>query len=68
MKVRVVGSENIFSEFNSASYLIDEDILIDCPNGSWKQVRNLNKEPREISHICFTHFHGDHYFDVPFIG
>ena len=33
MKITVIGTGNIGSKYNSASYMIDDDILIDMPNG-----------------------------------
>jgi len=36
MKLKVIGSGNLYSSSNSASYLIDNKILIDVPNGICK--------------------------------
>ena len=38
MKVRVIGSGSIWNEYNSASYLLDDDTIIDCPNGMCKYL------------------------------
>lgn len=67
MKVRVVGSGNINSKCNSASYLIDDDIIVDCPNGMCKALIREGINPGNIKHALITHFHGDHYFDMPFL-
>ena len=67
MKLNIIGSGNIFSKYNSASYLIDNNILIDVPNGTCKTLKNAGTEPSKVSHILITHFHGDHFLDMPFI-
>lgn len=67
MKLKVLGSGNIFSKYNSASYLIDDKILVDVPNGTCKILKNLGIESSSINNILITHFHGDHFFDMPFI-
>lgn len=67
MKLKILGSGNIFSKYNSASYLVDDKILIDVPNGTCKILKNIGIEPCKISEILITHFHGDHYLDIPFL-
>jgi len=67
VKLKVIGSGNIFSKQNSASYLIDDKILIDVPNGTCKTLKNIGIEPSKINDILITHFHGDHFFDMPFV-
>lgn len=66
MKITILGTGSTFSKLNSASYLIDNDILIDMPNGNCKNLKRRNIDSNNISHILITHFHGDHYFDIPF--
>lgn len=66
MKVRVVGSGSMWNEHNSASYLIDDNIIVDMPNGMCKYLFRQNKDPRDYKNILITHFHGDHFFDIPF--
>lgn len=66
MKIKIIGSGSIWNEFNSACYLIDNKILIDMPNGACKYLYRLGIEPSQIDNILITHFHGDHYFDLPF--
>lgn len=36
MKLKILGSGSIYSKDNSASYLIDNKILVDVPNGTCK--------------------------------
>ena len=66
MKVKVIGSGSIWNENNSASYMIDDNILVDIPNGMCKYLYKQNLTPKQIDTILITHFHGDHYFDMPF--
>ena len=36
MKVKVIGSGSMWNAYNSACFLIDDDIMIDMPNGACK--------------------------------
>ena len=66
MKVRVIGSGSMWCANNSACYLIDEDIMVDFPNGACKYLYKFGIQPKDINYVLLTHFHGDHYFDIPF--
>ena len=66
MKVVLVGTGSMRGEYNSASFLIDNDTLVDIPNGMCKNLYKIGKLPSEINNVLITHFHGDHYFDIPF--
>ena len=66
MKVVLIGTGSMLNEYNSASFLIDNDIVIDMQNGMCKNLFKMYKDPTEITHVLLTHFHGDHYFDIPF--
>lgn len=41
MKLTIIGSGNIYSKYNSASYLIDGKILVDIPNGTCKALKKI---------------------------
>ena len=56
----------MWNKYNSACYLIDDNIMIDFPNGTCKYLYRLDIIPNTINNIVLTHFHGDHYFDMPF--
>ena len=66
MKVLIIGTGSMYNEYNSASFLVDNDIAIDMPNGMCKYMFRCGEEPSSVNHVLITHFHGDHYFDVPF--
>ena len=66
MKLKIIGSGSMWTGYNSASYMIDDNILVDMPNGMCKNLFRVKLDPRNIEHVLITHFHGDHYFDMPF--
>ena len=66
MKIQVIGSSSMWTKYNSACYLIDDKIMVDFPNGACKYLYRLGIVPNIIDNIILTHFHGDHYFDIPF--
>lgn len=65
MKVKVIGSGCMWTKYNSACYLIDDDIMVDFPNGAGKYLYRFDIDIASINKILITHFHGDHYFDIP---
>jgi ribonuclease BN (tRNA processing enzyme) len=67
MVVTMIGTGSILTARLSACVLIDGRILIDAPNGAMKQIRRLVKDVSKIDICLITHFHGDHYFDLPFL-
>lgn len=66
MKIQIIGTGSMWTKYNSACYLIDDYILIDMPNGACKSLYKIDIIPNTINHVILTHFHGDHYFDMPF--
>ena len=65
MKVVLTGTGSIYSKRNSASVLIDEKIIVDLPNGMSKQIMKFGYDITKIEAIVLTHFHPDHYWDMP---
>ena len=61
MKVEFVGTGSVFASFNSASYLINDKILVDIPNGCCKALKRMNKDVIDIEYIFITHL----YFQFP---
>ena len=66
MKLKFLGTGSISNKDNSASYLIDDKILIDMPGGNYKNMLRMDINFQNINDILFTHFHGDHFLDIPF--
>ena len=66
MKLKVLGSGSIFVKDNSSSFIIDDKILVDIPNGTCKALKKTNIDINQIEDVLITHFHGDHFFDMPF--
>ncbi len=66
MKVELVGTGAIYTKYNSACTLINEELIVDMPNGTLKQLLKNNHKPEKIKIILITHMHGDHISDIPF--
>lgn len=43
----------------------EENILIDCGEGTQRQFRKARLNPCKITRILITHWHGDHVFGLP---
>ena len=66
MKVEVIGTGAIYTKYHSACTLIDEELMVDMPNGTLKQLLRNQYQPEKIRTILITHKHGDHMADLPF--
>ena len=66
MKIKVIGTGAIYTKYNSACTLINNELIIDMPNGTLKQLLKMNIKPENIKTIIITHLHGDHTADLPF--
>ena len=66
MKVELIGTGAMYTKYNSACTLINDELIVDMPNGTVKQLLKKNYKPGEIKIILITHMHGDHTADVPF--
>jgi len=42
-----------------------ENILIDCGEGTQRQLRKAKLNPCKITRLLLTHLHGDHVFGIP---
>ena len=43
----------------------DENILVDCGEGTQRQIRKAKLNPGKITKILITHWHGDHILGIP---
>lgn len=66
MKIKVIGTGAIYTKYNSACTLINNELIVDMPNGTLKQLLKMNIKPENIKTIIITHLHGDHTADLPF--
>lgn len=62
MKVNVIGTSCTWFKRKNTSYLIDDKIVFDVPNGAYKDIINLTTIEK-ISSILISHMHSDHFAD-----
>lgn len=70
MKVVFLGTGSMIptKERNHSGILIShekENILVDCGEGTQRQLRILGFAPPKLTRILITHWHGDHYYGLP---
>lgn len=49
MQIKLLGTGAPFVKENSSAILIDEETIVDVPNGILKQMMNMNLRPEKIS-------------------
>ena len=67
MIITLMGTGSIWSKKLSSCMLVDNKILVDCPNGLFKASMRKGIDLTNIDLCLITHYHGDHYFDLPFL-
>ncbi|MCX6747083.1 MAG: ribonuclease Z [Candidatus Pacearchaeota archaeon] len=70
IKIIFLGTSDAIpdAERNTTSVLLiykNENILIDCGEGTQRQFRKLKLNPCKITRILITHWHGDHVLGLP---
>lgn len=70
IKITFLGTANAVptQKRNHTSILLtykDENILIDCGEGTQRQFRYAQLSPSKITKILITHWHGDHILGLP---
>ena len=70
MKITFLGTSAMLptQDRNHSAIFLEhqqEGILIDCGEGTQKQLRIAHIKPSKISKILITHFHGDHMLGIP---
>lgn len=71
MKVYAVGTSCTWFARNNTSFILDDEILFDMPNGSYKQIikeLGVDEMIRKLKAIFISHFHSDHFFDLHVIA
>lgn len=66
MKITLLGTGAMYTKYNSACTLINDDLIVDMPNGTVKQLMKKDFDLTKIKTILVTHLHGDHTADIPF--
>src|SRR3989344_5440220 len=70
MKITFLGTSAMqpTKERNLSAILLsykNENILVDCGEGTQRQFRLIDLKPTKITKILITHLHGDHIFGLP---
>lgn len=72
MKVYAVGTSCNWFERNNTSFIIDDCILFDTPNGAYKNIikymGGANQFVKKTKAIFISHFHSDHFLDLHVIA
>lgn len=63
MKIDVVGCMCTWTKKLSASYIINDEILFDAPQGSFKTLFE-DYDLLKTKYIIISHFHSDHFMDI----
>lgn len=66
MNIKLIGTGSIYTKYNSACTMINDEIIVDMPNGTLKQLLKQSYDVTKIHTILITHMHGDHIADLPF--
>lgn len=70
MKVTILGNNSALPAFGrhptaQIVSVYNEDILLDCGEGTQVQMQRYGIRWRRIQRIFISHLHGDHYFGLP---
>ena len=70
MKITFLGTSSMVPtiERNHTSILISyksENIMVDCGEGTQRQLRHAKISPCKITKLLITHWHGDHILGIP---
>lgn len=63
MKVNVIGTACTWFKRKNTSFVIDDKIVFDVPNGAYKDILNI-ADINDIDSIIISHFHSDHFADL----
>lgn len=64
MQVTVIGCSTTWTDKPVSSYCINNNILVDCGEGTLKYYSKCGVNLKDINKIFITHIHGDHFLGV----
>ena len=67
MKLKIIGTSCTWFERLNTSYVIDNDIIFDVPNGNYKPIIKYT-DISKLRCIIISHFHTDHFADFRIIA
>jgi len=68
MKITFLGTGNAFApQRDCSTILVNDSILLDAGPGLLVNLKRLAQDPRDVRYIFISHFHGDHFFGIPFL-
>ena len=67
MNVTFLGVGEAFSDSPSVSFLLDEDVLVECGPQTVMQLMKMSFDPSSIDIVYISHAHADHYFGIPLL-
>lgn len=63
-----LGTGNAFAPTRYwSSFLADDKYLFDAPPTLLAHMKKLGKDPGDVEVVFISHFHGDHFFGLPFL-
>lgn len=65
MNIKFIGTGTMGSTTRANTSILVDNILLDCGMGTVKQLERLGKQIKDLDYIAITHFHPDHFFDIP---
>lgn len=65
MKITFIGTGTMGSVTRCNTSILVDDILFDIGMGTVKQMERLKEYTKSIKYLVITHFHADHFLDIP---
>lgn len=65
MNVKFIGTGTMGSTTRCNTSFIVDNILFDCGMGTNKQLERLGNKVKDLKNVIITHYHADHFFDIP---
>jgi ribonuclease BN (tRNA processing enzyme) len=63
-----IGTGNAFAPTRYwSSFLLNDRYLFDAPPTLLAHMKRLHRDPGDVEVIFISHFHGDHFFGLPFL-